>query len=805
MIRIFFYCQKPIRLILFFTFCIIFFPTFLSASVEKEQFPVSFTCKKVDSLIQEAIKFKTSDIRQYRYLSNQALTIAKGLLCKSQEALALLHVGSCYFYEENFYNALVYYFESNDLFQEVKEFDGCISALSLIVNCYLQIDDKKRALEYLQKMEKLLLNASYIISYGRVYYYWAQYYYQTNKLNEAETASYIALYYFSKAYAGSEVARTLKILGDIKLNKGDLTRSIYFYQIAIYKSTMLGDFGEVGVLYTRISHVNQLLQNYNEVLEYNIKALRIREKQGTVELLASSYINIGGTYLKLDKYDSAKYFLEKGIALAKPGNKSFLLEHAYQELYAFHMEMGNQKEALQNYIQYIDYHRKLIEDQNNNEIKKLEASRKIREVEIRTELLKKENEVQRLQYHNRRLQTILLEISFLFAISIVFFIYVLRKKTIKSRLELLALNNQLKLDIEERIRAETKLRESEELYRFLAEHSVDVISHIDNNLHRKYISPSCKNLFGYEFHELLNQNPFNIIDPQDHESVRATLKSMIRSKKPGHLTYRVIRKDGKKIWIETNVNPIFDPQTGELKEFLSVLRNISERKYHEVAIAENARQKEILLREIHHRVKNNFAVLISLMDIQKEIDHEKILNQSLTDLQLRVRTMSLVHEQLYFTDNIRKVQLGQYLLTLVNIISNAYEKNNITLNTNIKECLTDIELALPLGLIVNELLTNAFKYAFPGNMSGNIQVTLQPSTDKEKDQIPEETLWKLTVSDDGIGLPEFFTMDPKSGMGSQIIRILVNQIEAQLEIENRQGASFNLIFSNVPEPLSRTS
>jgi len=328
--------QKLSLKIIFLIYCILLFPITLHASVEKDHYPGSFTCKQVDSLIQEALSYKTFDIGQYKYLSNQALTLAKKLPCKSQEALALLHVGSCYFYEEKFYNAMACYFGSNDLYTELKNFDGCIATLSMLVNCYMQINDKSRAYEYLQKMGLLLPKCLDKISYGKYNYNWSLYYYQTEKLYEAEKASYLSIYYFEKASALTEAIRALKILGDIKLHKGEFNRSIYSYQLAIDKSVQLGDNWEIAILYTRISHVYNLLHNYQEALKYNIKALKIREKQGTKELYASSLINIGGAYLKLNNYDSAKYYLEKGIAVGRPLNKSFLLEHAYKELYLFY-------------------------------------------------------------------------------------------------------------------------------------------------------------------------------------------------------------------------------------------------------------------------------------------------------------------------------------------------------------------------------------------------------------------------------------------------------------------------------------
>jgi len=793
-----------IRSIISIFFFINLSPSLLIASIEEAQNSrLLFSCRQVDSLISEAQKLKPYNIDQYKSLSREALLLAKRLSCPKQEAVALMYVGCGYLYDELYYHALTSYYESTDKFLEVGDFDGAIYSLLYIVDCYLQIDATDNALSYIQKIERLLNRTKNSGTFGLYYHTKSQVFYKLNKLDEAEKYAFAAIYYFSKVHDDFMIIRCLQSIGDIKILKNELVRSIFFYQTAITKCYPLKQEGEIAVLYTRIGHVYQLQKRDDLVLKYNFQALRIRERVGTPELTSSSLINIGGSYLRINKYDSASYYLKKGISMVKNINRTQLFEHAYLELSRYYNATGNLKLALLNYRKYTDYHRKLIEDQNNKDIQKLEESREIRQLELRRELLKKVSELQNVHFRTTKVQTILLEALFIIACAVVILIYILRKGAIKTRLKLIGLNTQLENDINERAIAECKLRKSEELFRFLAEHSVDVISHLDRNLHRKYISPSCKNLFGYDPHELLNQDPFKIIDPQDHEPVRTIIASMIRAKEPMYFTYRIITKDEKKIWVEANANPVFDPKTGEFKEILSVVRNVSDRKIHEEAIAENARQKEILLREIHNRVKNNFAILISLMDIQKEIGNDRLLNLSLTDLQLRVRTMSLVHEQLYITDNIRKVQLGQYIMTLVNIISNAFNKKQIILHCNIGDCLSDIELALPLGLIVNELLTNAFKYAFPGNMSGNVWVTLKPSNGDGNDQNIEYNIWVLTVRDDGIGLPEFFTKDPKSGMGSQIIRILVNQIEGQLDIVNKHGAGFNLVFSNAYKPPTR--
>ena len=789
---------------LILTLLLLLFSGNLFATVEKEQYPGSFSCKQVDSLLQEAVKYKPYNIELYKFLSSQALTIAKGLPCRLQEATALMNIACGYLYDESYYLALTTYFESADLFLEIDNIDGTILSLAYVVDCYLQLDATDYAFQYLGKIEILLARTTNPVNYSVFYLSKSQCDYKANRLDEAEKNAYLSLYYSAKADSGFLILRCLKILGDIKLENKDLTKSIFFYLSAVKQCKRLKEEGELAVLYTRLGHVYQLQNQYDLVLKYNYLALKIRERVGTEELIASSLINIGGSFLRVHKYDSAEYYLKKGTLMANKINRTLLLEHAFLELSRFYTAINNSKLALKNYYKYSEHHSKLIDDQNNKEIRKLEESRKIRELQMRSELLRKENELQRIHYRTSMIQTILLEAAFLFACAIVLLIYYLRRETIKSRQDLLKLNVRLKTDIEERWRAEQKLRQSEELFRFLAENSVDVITHLDKDLKRKYISPSSRNVLGYEPGELVDRSPFSIIDPDDHAYVNMVMEEMKKTRKPGNLLYRAITKDGKKKWVEVTLNPLFDQETGELREFLSTLRDVDERIKSEEVIAQNARQKEILLREIHTRVKNNFAVLISLMDLQKESTRNADLSLSLTELQLRVRTMSLVHEQLYSDKNIRKVQLHNYLMTLVTIISNAYEKERITLETHFQECYSDLELALPIGLIVNELLTNAFKYAFPGKTTGTIKVSLETCDGEKGVGQNAEDLWLLKVCDNGIGLPEFYSSEPKSGMGSQIIRILVDQIEARLEVINRSGACFSLIFSNT-DKVNRSS
>ena len=178
------------------------------------------------------------------------------------------------------------------------------------------------------------------------------------------------------------------------------------------------------------------------------------------------------------------------------------------------------------------------------------------------------------------------------------------------------------------------------------------------------------------------------------------------------------------------------------------------------------------------------------MSMQRSQSENSVLNTSLNDLQLRVRTMSLVHEQLYQSQEISTIPFDNYLHRLAHIISSSYNNERIRMETDISPCTVAIETALPLGLIINELITNAYKYAFPGDRKGVIRVRLfQASEDK----------FNIVISDNGVGLPPDFTMKTTHSMGSQIVGILIEQIEASLTVTGNDGACFQILFSPAQE------
>lgn len=205
-----------------------------------------------------------------------------------------------------------------------------------------------------------------------------------------------------------------------------------------------------------------------------------------------------------------------------------------------------------------------------------------------------------------------------------------------------------------------------------------------------------------------------------------------------------------------------------------------------MGIVEGTKQKENLLREIHHRVKNNFAILVSLINMQKAQSQSEDVKQSLTNLQLRIRTMALVHEMLYRSEDFEKISFPDYVRSVASVISATYGRMNVHLEFQMDPVIINIETAIPLGLMLNELLSNAYRHAFTENVGGAIAIIFK------KNKAPN--YYALTIADTGKGLPDGFSMEGSKTMGLQIVDILVKQIEARLLIEQQKGTSFTVIF-----------
>ena len=223
---------------------------------------------------------------------------------------------------------------------------------------------------------------------------------------------------------------------------------------------------------------------------------------------------------------------------------------------------------------------------------------------------------------------------------------------------------------------------------------------------------------------------------------------------------------------------------------VSVGIDITQRKLAEAQIQASLREKEVLLQEIHHRVKNNLQVISSLLDLQSQQIEDSAMLEVFRESQNRVKSMALVHEKLYQSKNFAKINFAEYTESLVNYLFKAYElhSGNVTLELDIDEVALNIDTAIPCGLIINELVSNALKYAFPDNRSGKITISLHSEANRH---------FNLTIKDDGVGLPidgEFKTV---KSLGLQLVHVLTQQLKGTIDIDCHRGSEFRVYFSEI--------
>jgi PAS domain S-box-containing protein len=339
------------------------------------------------------------------------------------------------------------------------------------------------------------------------------------------------------------------------------------------------------------------------------------------------------------------------------------------------------------------------------------------------------------------------------------------------------------------IRDVTSQRASEARFRALLESAPDGIVVVDSAGTIVIVNSQTERLFGYTRQELIGQ-PVEMLVPDSvratHESFRVNYAADPKLRPMGagrSLSGRT--KSGDEFPVEISLSPLV---TDQGRMVMSIIRDITQRRKAEETIQASLREKEALLREIHHRVKNNLQVTSSLLRLQAAAVSDAQTREMFEETENRIRSMALVHEKLYQSTNLSRIDFADYIRSLGELLfrSSAINPANVTLVVSGPETFLSIEVAVPCGLIVNELLSNALKHAFPENRRGEIQVRL--------DARPDD--WTcVSIRDDGVGLPAGFDLNRTGTLGLQLVHALVQQIDGQITIEaSRPGAGFIIDF-----------
>ncbi|CEA14120.1 signal transduction histidine kinase [Methanobacterium formicicum] len=322
---------------------------------------------------------------------------------------------------------------------------------------------------------------------------------------------------------------------------------------------------------------------------------------------------------------------------------------------------------------------------------------------------------------------------------------------------------------------------------FITSNMLDIISESDANGVLKYVSPSTQQLLGYHPQELVGHSLYELIHPDDQEKVRQTIKKSINATEGLRVESRLKTAEGKYIWIETTGKPVVD-ENG-FRGFIYSGRDITEQKKSAEYIKKSLEEKEALLREIHHRVNNNLQVISSLLSLQSDNVRDPRDHELFVESQNRVRSMAMIHEKLYQSDKFNSINFRDYLKTLINRLIYDYSQDlgHIDLELDIENVELNIETSVPCGLIINELVSNSLKHAFPQGRNGKIIVKFHKIKDK----------YVLMVGDNGIGPLEKSVLESSKKLGFNLVKSLIKQLDASLEILESEGTLYRITFAEL--------
>ena len=345
--------------------------------------------------------------------------------------------------------------------------------------------------------------------------------------------------------------------------------------------------------------------------------------------------------------------------------------------------------------------------------------------------------------------------------------------------------NYVMADITERNQAEALIREREQRFRMAGELIPYGVWIADTAGQFTFCSESFLSLLDMKQEECRNFGWMKRLSPEDAERTKNDWIETVRTGGFWDYEYRIFDKQQTEHFVLSRGSPLRD-STGTIISFVGIHLDITDRRQYENQLEQSLREKEVIIKEVHHRVKNNMQVISGFLQLQSNYISDPESAEKLNECQRRVRSMALVHEKLYQSRHLGFINVAEYIKTLVSELQEAYVvQADIRFEVDVESININLDTAIPCGLIINELLTNALKYAFAGKFSGTVAISLHLSPDHR---------FTLKVSDDGVGLPATFDLASTATLGMQLVQVLVRQLGGQIEIDSRKGTSYVITF-----------
>lgn len=343
-------------------------------------------------------------------------------------------------------------------------------------------------------------------------------------------------------------------------------------------------------------------------------------------------------------------------------------------------------------------------------------------------------------------------------------------------------------DITSRVNSELEIRRShervEEITFALNEHAIVAITDPQGKI--TFANDRFCQIAKYRRDELVGQDHRIVNSGYHSKAFFRELWSKIGKGEVWHGAVKNKAKDGSNYWVDTTIVPFLN-EAGKPRQFIRISADITNLMEAGAKLEASVREKEVLLKEIHHRVKNNLQVVASILQLQSNKFKDAKYREMFAECQNRIHSMALIHEKLYSSQNFGAINFAEHIQSLGAMVHRSYAAtaSNVQLQINAASLILDIDRAIPASLILNELMSNAMKHGFPNGRSGRVEVTFQAHGEEEL---------RLSVADDGVGLPEDFQQRSADTLGLQMIEGLARQLRGSLEVSRAERTCFSITF-----------
>ena len=624
---------------------------------------------------------------------------------------------------------------------------GMAQSFENMGDAYSILNQKDSAITYLINSLKIYESSKNMRGMSAIYNKLGMLSFKAGKYEEG-------LAYFNKSLeslhkSGDEAYSILPLhnIGTIYKVKGDQTKALQYFLKAMESAQKANNNLEVEKLLSDIGMIAFEHNLYDKSLFYFRKALVIGETLKEKSVKADIYLNIGNVYAAKNDSNLALRHFKRALDTKILLDDKKGMSNVYHSMGVLYFNAGHFNTALRYHKMALKL-RESIEDQEGI----AETSERIGDI-----YLKMKNFEAALEYINHSL-------------------------AISQSIGADPITKNSYLSLAQKYAAEKKYREA---FEYMTKYSV-----IKDSLNSKQ---NRKDLAALEFRYNFNQQQ-KIIDNLQKEKIIKNLE-VTRANIIRNFTI-LISILFLIIWFiifqryrsRKHTNEILQAQKSQIEHKNQLLENVNEDLSNKNVELETAlKDKEILFKEVHHRVKNNLQIISSLFNLQKRYISDPNVMQAVIEAQSRIKSISLIHQNLYQMDNISEINFSNYINQLVTYLYEIYNvsTDQIPIEFNIAHVVFDIDKAIPLGLIFNELLSNALKYAFPTENKGIIKVSLSQRGDE----------FEFRVSDNGVGFKEAMDPDKVKSLGLKLVKTLVNQLGGTFEIVNSAGVETIIRFN----------